>query len=189
MRAIFGLGNPGRKYEHTRHNIGFIILDFIAMHCKVPFRPGKGDYYFADLALAGERVLLVKPTTYMNRSGLAVHQVMRMFPLAEEDLLIIADDYHLPFATLRFRSKGSDGGHNGLKSIIQSLGSNEFSRMRFGIGDEFDDSVDFVLSRFNKQEMKLIEGILSDCLLAVEAWVQEGIEKAMNSFNRSLLQG
>ncbi len=188
MRVLFGLGNPGRQYEFTRHNIGYIIVDYIAFQNKVPFKPGKGDYYFSEVRIAGERVLLVKPTTFMNRSGLAVHQVMKFFPVGVEDLLVVTDDYHLPFATVRFRPQGSEGGHNGLKSIAQTLGSNEFNRMRFGIGNDFDDSVDFVLSRFSKKELALIDDILPDCADAVQTWVREGIDKTMNSFNRSLLR-
>ena len=121
MRIVVGLGNPGKKYEHTRHNIGFKIVDSYTMLFKSLFKPGKGDYYFTEINDHDERILVVKPTTYMNNSGLAVKHVMKYYPVKLEDLLVIYDDYHLPFGTLRFREKGSNGGHNGVKSIIYHL--------------------------------------------------------------------
>lgn len=187
MFVVIGLGNPGRKYEFTRHNIGFRIIDSIAEEYNVPFKSGKGDYYFAEFQFKGDRVILVKPVTFMNNVGLAVHQVFKYFPVSEQELLVVYDDFHLPFGTLRFRKEGSDGGHNGLKSIIYHLHSNVFDRLRFGIGTDFKDSVSFVLSKFNKSEEKGLESLVSESKLGIENWMVEGIELTMNKYNKMYL--
>jgi len=185
--VVIGLGNPGKKYELTRHNVGFRVVDYIANEYNIPFKSGKGDYYFAELLRKGERILLVKPVTYMNESGRAIYQILKYFPISEEDLLIVYDDYFLPFGTLRFRPEGSDGGHNGLKSIIYHLHSNKFDRLRFGIGSDFDDSVSYVLSKFSKPEDKLVNKLLPSVLDGIENWIEEGIELTMNKYNKMYL--
>ena len=130
---------------------------------------------------------MIKPTTYMNNSGNAVRHVVQYFKLALEDIIIIYDDYNLPFGTIRFRFSGSDGGHNGIKSIIYQLNSEQFSRMRFGIGNQFDDSVSFVLSDFNRQEEKELDRLLSISGEAIGEWIKNGIESAMNKYNKYYL--
>jgi len=185
--VIVGLGNPGKKYELTRHNIGFRVVDYIANDYKIPFKAGKGDYYFAEFLRKEERILLVKPVTYMNESGRAIYQALKYFPISIEDLLIVYDDYYLPFGTLRFRPEGGDGGHNGLRSIIYHLHSNQFDRLRFGIGSDFNDSVSYVLSKFSKPEEKEINELLPSVLSGIENWVDEGIEPTMNKFNKMYL--
>jgi PTH1 family peptidyl-tRNA hydrolase len=187
MRAIFGLGNPGRKYAGTRHNIGFNIVDFTAENFAISFRSGKGDYEVAETRIGEQKILLVKPTTYMNKSGLAVQQVVDYFALEVRDLLIVCDDYNLPFGTFRFRQGGSDGGHNGLYSIIYELKTDELNRFRFGIGGPVDEAVDFVLSRFDPAEREGIRHLLPIAGEAVKTWIEKGIEATMNSFNRSFL--
>jgi PTH1 family peptidyl-tRNA hydrolase len=188
LRVIFGLGNPGRSYQLTRHNIGFILLDHIQGFSNIPFRPGKGDYYYCDLRISDERVMLVKPTTYMNNSGLAVAQFLNYYKVDLSDALIVYDDYHLPFATLRFRGNGSAGGHNGVKSIIAHLGTQQFDRLRIGIGDQFKDSVNFVLSKFTKKELSILEDLLPEAYNGIKVWLASGLDAAMNQYNRSFNQ-
>ena len=184
MRAFIGLGNPGRQYQQTRHNIGFSLLDYIQRKCEIPFGPGKGDYYFSKVLLAGQDILLVKPVTYMNRSGFAVAQVMENFSISREDLLIIYDDFHLPFGEIRFRTRGSSAGHNGLNSIIYQLESEEFNRLKMGIGTPQDDTVDYVLSEFSETEKPKLEIVFRYSLEALELYLKEGMARAMNTFNR-----
>jgi len=188
LRVIIGLGNPGRSYHLTRHNVGFLLLDYIAGDYKIPFRPGKGDYYYCDLRISGERVALVKPTTYMNNSGLAVKQFLNYYKIDLADCLIVYDDYHLPLGTLRFRRSGSAGGHNGIKSIIAHLGTQDFDRLRIGIGDQFKDSVSFVLSKFSKKELSVLEEVIPEAYNGVKLWLKSGIDSAMNEYNRSFNQ-
>ena len=189
MHVIFGLGNPGKRYLNTRHNIGFILLDYIQSIYKVPFRAGKGDYYFMQFELDHETVLCVKPTTYMNLSGIAVRQVVEQFDVDLNNILVVLDDFQLPFGTLRFRKKGSAGGHNGLKSIIAELGTETFARLRFGIGDDFEDPIDFVLSDFTPSEIEgLREVLLPAAHQGIVVWGKEGIDQAMSQFNRQFFE-
>lgn len=184
MHVVFGLGNPGKRYLNTRHNIGFIFLDYIQSIYKVPFRAGKGDYYFSEITLFDKTVYLVKPTTYMNNSGLAVAQVVESFGLSEDSFLIVHDDFHLPFGKIRFKSKGSAGGHNGIKSIIFHLGTENFSRLKIGIGPPpAGDVIDFVLSDFSTDEKKRLESVLKLAFNGLQTWVRQGIRQAMNDFN------
>lgn len=187
MFVIVGLGNPGNKYRYTRHNIGFRIVDRIAQENNIPFKSGKGDYYLSEFEFKGERVILVKPVTFMNNTGLSIYQLLKYFPVSIEDLLIVYDDFNLPFGTLRFRKEGSDGGHNGLKSIIYHLHSNVFDRLRFGIGTDFKNSVSFVLSKFKKDEESKLEDLISAAITGVENWMSKGIEHTMNNFNKMYL--
>jgi len=184
MRALIGLGNPGRDYRFTRHNIGFLFLDYLQSKFNIPFCPGRGDYYFCETAFAGQKVLLVKPVTYINRSGLAVMQVMEQFELLKRDLLIIYDDFALPFADIRFRAKGSSAGHNGLKSIIYNLESEIFQRLKIGIGSPADNSIDHVLSKFTADEEKELIAIFERSFEAVKYWIEHGIDLTMNKFNQ-----
>ena len=185
MLAVFGLGNPGKKYQDTRHNIGFIVLDYVALNAGIPFKYGKGDYYFAETAIKDERVMLIKPTSYMNLSGIAVVQVCRSYQLSSDAVLVIYDDFQLPFGTIRFRKSGSDGGHKGIKSIIETLGTMAVNRLRIGIGDPFSGAVDFVLSAFNRIEQKALTELLPIISDGIICWVEDGIGKAMNLYNRS----
>ncbi|MGD9900085.1 MAG: aminoacyl-tRNA hydrolase [Calditrichaceae bacterium] len=187
MEVVFGLGNPGIRYRSTRHNIGFILLDYIKKDFIIPFRPGKGDYYFCELDLNGREILLVKPTTFMNNSGVAVRQVMEYFSVREDEILVVYDDFHLKFGTLRFRRTGSDGGHNGIKSIVASLETQNFGRLRIGIGGDFEDSIDFVLSSFSKDEQQKLEFVLKHAYDGIKIWLDEGIDRAMNTYNRNFL--
>jgi len=179
VHALIGLGNPGRSYSKTRHNAGYLLLDYLIQGHLIPFSPGKGDYYFCEY----NNLLLIKPTTYMNLSGRAVVQVMQDFSLPKENILVIYDDFHLPFGTFRFRARGSDGGHNGIKSIIYELESAVFDRLKIGIGSTFENSIDFVLSEFNPQELTDLESIYRLVAESISTWQEFGIEQAMNRFN------
>ena len=184
---ICGLGNPGRRYRLTRHNIGFIFLQYIQKQLNISFKPGKGEYNYCKAEIDNQLVLLIQPLTYMNLSGLAVCQVLEYFKLNSDDLLIIYDDFHLPFGELRFRKKGSSGGHNGIDSIIYHMNTEVFDRLKIGIGDDFENSVDFVLSKLNKKERDQIEVIMKSAYEAMNVWLTQGIDVAMNQFNRKVI--
>jgi PTH1 family peptidyl-tRNA hydrolase len=185
LLAIFGLGNPGKKYQETRHNIGFIVVDYIALNAGIPFKYGKGDYYFAETTISGEKVILAKPATYMNLSGVAVRQLYSYFKLSVEDLLIVYDDFQLPLGTVRFRKSGSDGGHKGIKSIIETSGTLAINRLRIGIGDPLYGAVDHVLSPFSRAEQKILAELLPIISDGILCWITQGVEKAMALYNRA----
>lgn len=185
MPVIVGLGNPGRKYAGTRHNIGYEVIDTLVESLSVRMGPGKGPFHVGDVHYRGHKLVLVKPTTYMNRSGDAVISVLNWFKVDSEECLICYDDLNLPVGTIRLRPHGSAGGHNGIKDIIQKLGTDRFPRLRIGIGDSFPEGrqVDYVLSRFSGSERKAINEVLEHSARAVFTFVTEGIDEAMNKFN------
>jgi peptidyl-tRNA hydrolase, PTH1 family len=139
VRIVLGIGNPGKRYENTRHNIGFIILNTFAQNNNLSFIPSKSDYYYSAGEIEGSAFILVKPSTYVNNSGIAAGHALSIFNVAIEDLLVVVDDINLGTGSFRVRASGGDGGHNGLKSIIYHLQSNEFPRIRIGIGSGFPD--------------------------------------------------
>jgi len=185
------LGNPGRKYAETRHNIGFIVVGELTKRAGVKIRPGKGSFHLGRANFSGDSAILVLPTTYMNRSGIAVRQVVENEELAPEELLIVMDDFELPFGQLRIRKIGSGGGHNGMSDIVDRLDSRNIPRLRIGIGEppERMDSADYVLSRFSPSERKELPDIVISAVLAIETAIIEGIDAAMNSFNRKNSEG
>ena len=189
MHALIGLGNPGNRYEDTRHNIGFRVVDHFSAVKKIPFKSGKGDYYYKELDIRNQLVMIFKPTTYMNESGRAARQICEHFSIPVDRLLVICDDFNLPFGEFRFRTKGSDGGHNGLRSIIYQLETENFDRFRFGIGDQFTDAVEFVLNKFSKREMKQLNELLPISTEAIHHWLEKGIEQTMNQYNRQYING
>ncbi len=181
---IVGLGNIGEEYRYTRHNIGFDVVDSMAASSKTTFQTGRyGD--IASLRLKGRHVTLLKPSTYMNLSGNAVRYWMQKEDVPLENVLVITDDVALPLGKIRLRMKGSDAGHNGLKHIIEILGTDNFSRLRFGIGNDFPKGfqVDFVLGKWNDEERKTIEDRLEICVKAIQNFVLMGIQQTMNTFN------
>lgn len=188
MFVLIGLGNPGKRYLNTRHNIGYLVVDQLAAIDNIPFKAGKGDYYYTEFAHHGERILLVKPSTYMNRSGVAVRHVLNYFPVLEQDILIVYDDFNLPYGTIRFRPQGSDGGHNGIRSVIYELQTDSFDRLRFGIGDDFHDAVRHVLAVFAKQELEDLNKLVDISRQGIELWIENSIDETMNNFNRSYLE-
>ncbi len=184
MKVVVGLGNPGSQYAGTRHNIGWLVMDRVAERAGWTGKGRQRDA--ANVAMGRYRGLdltIVKPLTYMNDSGLAVRKVMAREHAPLQDVLIVADDFALPFGKLRFRENGGHGGHNGLRSIIDELGTEKFSRLRVGIGDPVRDGRDHVLSRFEPDEAQRLDELLDAAADAVEAWARDGTSKAANRFN------
>jgi PTH1 family peptidyl-tRNA hydrolase len=185
MKLIVGLGNPGRKYEKTRHNVGFETLNLVAERGAAPAAKDKFDGRLAEVTIAGERSLLLWPHTLMNLSGQSVLGAVSFYQLPLTELLVVCDDFNLSLGTLRFRSQGSAGGQKGLQDIIRRLGTEEISRLRIGIGPVPDawDAADFVLSRFAAGERPVIDETIERAAEGVECWVAEGIATSMNKFN------
>ena len=183
---VVGLGNPGEKYENTRHNVGFLTVDELAERARVPVQKLKYRALTNTVELGGARALLMKPVTYMNLSGEAVGQAARFYKIPPERVLVISDDVSLPLGKLRIRKSGSAGGHNGLKNIIQHLGTDQFPRVKIGVGEKpypDYDMADWVLSRFTGEDLKTITQAVKRAADAVECFVREGPDKAMNRFN------
>ena len=181
---IAGLGNVGAKYENTRQNIGFRILDELAREKEVSFETEKlGD--IANFKFKGRTFILLKPSTYMNLSGKAVNYWMQKEKIKHENLLVVTDDLNLPFGTLRLKTKGSDGGHNGLKDIQNILGTNKYNRFRFGIGDKFSrgQQVDYVLGEWSSEEESEMKERLETSVKLIESFGTAGVSNTMNSFN------
>lgn len=179
---IVGLGNIGAEYENTRHNIGFKTLDAFAKASNVVFEPNR----LADTAIAkfkGRRLVLIKPTTYMNLSGKAVNYWMQTEKIPLENVLIITDDIALPFGTLRLKGKGSDGGHNGLKNINQVIGNQQYARLRFGVGNEFSKGkqVDYVLGKWNEEEERDLEERINQCCKIIQGFATIGLNRTMSA--------
>ena len=187
MRTILGIGNPGHHYASNRHNIGFLILDFFASKKKIEFIPSKGDYYQANGSIGNRKFLLIKPTTYVNRCGIAAKELFNSHNLLTEEILVICDDTNLSLGSVRVRLSGGDGGHNGLASIIYYLNSNYFPRIRIGVGQnaEIDRLADFVLSDFNKDEIQKLQPAIEKTVLLIEEFVKGG-SKAMLDLNSKL---
>ncbi len=188
MKLIVGLGNPGREYRETRHNVGFMVVEEIARRYALSWAqaPAQVPDAFIAKRYGTEPVLLAKPLTYMNLSGDAVATLMRYYDVPVEDALIVVDEADLPFGKLRARARGSAGGHNGLKSIIERLGTTEFSRLRLGVGRGGDDRrklSDHVLSIFERSERAELESFITRAADAAEMFAAEGILKVMNTYN------
>ena len=186
MKLIVGLGNPGKEYERTRHNAGFEVMDEIARQESASISQKKFKALVDKVNIGGQSVLLMKPQTYMNNSGEAVRAAMDFYHLQPQDLLVIYDDMDLAVGRLRLRQKGSAGGHNGIKSIIDYLGTDAFPRIKVGIGGkprpEYD-LADWVLSRFTEAERREIDGAAANCLPAAEMIIKGDFEGAMAKFN------
>jgi PTH1 family peptidyl-tRNA hydrolase len=185
MKVLVGLGNPGRKYEGTRHNIGFDLHGEMARRGAAARPKVKFEAELSEMMVGSERLLLVAPQTFMNLSGRSVRQVLDFFQLAPEDLLVACDDINLPLGKLRLRKSGSAGGQKGLASILQHLGTENVPRLRIGVDlpQGTRDTADYVLSRFAKSEVPVMEEALHRAANAVESWLTDGIDAAMNRFN------
>lgn len=187
MKIVAGLGNPGRKYSGTRHNVGFEVVAELARRFSADGWKNRFEAETAEVQVGGERVLLLAPQTYMNLSGRSIRSAVTFYKVAVSDLLVICDDLNLDLGRLRLRASGTAGGQNGLKNIIDQLGTTEFPRLRVGIGrpPEGQDTVNYVLQTFAKSERDtMMDSVLKACD-ATELWVKEGVEQAMNKFNRS----
>ena len=185
MKLIVGLGNPGMQYSATRHNIGFEAIDSIAEYQRISVNKNKFKALIGEGTIKGERVILMKPQTYMNLSGESVGACCSWYKIAPEDIIIIYDDVSLEVGQMRIRKTGSAGGHNGIKSIIQHLGGSVFPRIKVGVGEKPPGwtLADYVLGRFQEEEMKVICPKLKDVNDAVEMMIDKGVDQAMNIYN------
>jgi PTH1 family peptidyl-tRNA hydrolase len=181
---VTGLGNVGDEYHNTRHNIGFTILDALAKASNIDFSDKKYGSV-TEYRYKGRAFILLKPSTYVNLSGKAVNYWIQKESIPMENLLVLADDLSLPFGTIRLRSKGGDGGHNGLTSIIEVIGHQNFARLRFGIGGDFPygTQVDYVLGKWIKDEMSQLPGKISLCHDIIKSFGTVGIDRTMNTYN------
>lgn len=192
MKLIVGLGNPGRRYAETRHNVGWWALDHLADVWHFEGWRAEGDALLMEGRVAEERVRLVKPQTYMNLSGVALRPYLRRLEWSGlQDLLVVVDEVAIPLGTFRLRATGSAGGHNGLKSIEATLGTRDYARLRIGIAPldparQVGDLADFVLDSFEAAEQKVVRDLLPRIGDAVECWAREGIQPAMNAYNRKV---
>ena len=183
---VVGLGNPGEKYEETRHNVGFMVADELGKRGSFSIQKVKYHALTSTATIGGQGALVMKPTTYMNLSGEAVGEAARFYKIPPDHVLVISDDVDLPLGKLRLRTNGSAGGHNGLKSIIQHLGSDQFPRLKVGVGGKPHpdyDMADWVLSKFQGEDKKLIDETVKRAAEAVECLLKDGPQKAMNRFN------
>ena len=185
MPLIVGLGNMGNEYMGTRHNVGFDIIYHIADTLSVTLKPGGGPWLSAEARFKGQRVVLVTPTTYMNNSGLAVSKAIKFFDIPIADCLVCTDDINLAPGVIRIKPSGSAGGHNGLSDIIERLGTNQFARLRFGVGNNYQRGrqADYVLSPFDPDEEEVVAQGIDKSHDAVLNFIREGIVPTMNKFN------
>ncbi len=186
VKAVVGLGNPGARYRRTRHNVGFMLVDELSSRFGVKFKGGKGEYIIG----ISEKLdtAFIKPLTFMNNSGVAVKDIVKRYDVDVEDLLVIYDDLDLVLGRFKLKKNGSGGTHNGIKSIIYHLNSNNFPRLKMGIDvagrRENGSSEDYVLSNFTRSEKEQIQNLLPEAADAVEAFISEGLEKTMNTYNQ-----
>lgn len=183
MFLVVGLGNPGSQYEDTRHNIGFKVIDNIAKEYNIEINRQKFKGIYGEGFINGEKVILLKPTTYMNLSGESIREVVDFYKLTNEDLVVIYDDISLDVGRLRLREKGSAGGHNGIKSIIAHLGTDVFPRIKVGVGQPDVDLVNYVLGKFTSKEMEVLSESIDASTKAVSEIIKYDVKSAMNKFN------
>lgn len=185
MYIVVGLGNPGRNYEYTRHNVGFLAIDRLAEKIGVKVKKIKFKGLYEETNISGEKVILLKPQTYMNNSGEAVRDIMNFYKVEPENIIVIVDDIDIAPFSLKIKKNGSAGTHNGLKSIIYQIQSDQFPRVKIGVGNNEKkiDLADYVLSGFSKTDGKLIEEAIDKAADSVIEIIQNGIESAMNKFN------
>ncbi|MFA7484622.1 MAG: aminoacyl-tRNA hydrolase [Phycisphaerae bacterium] len=193
MKIIAGLGNPGKEYEGTRHNVGFDVIDVLAGKLNIDVKRRKFSARFGQGEIDNDKLILLKPWTFMNRSGEAVATAVGFYKIELGSLLVVTDDMALEPGRIRLRAKGSAGGHNGLKDIIEELGSEDFARLRVGIGSARQQETeysspsarDYVLGRFEKQEKKILDTAVERAVQAVMCWITKGIDAAMNEYNKN----
>lgn len=184
MKIVVGLGNPGKRYHATRHNVGFAVIDSLAAGSDVSGFQARFESQVAEWRHDAEKVLLIKPETFMNLSGRAVRAALDFYQVPVAGLLVVCDDINLPLGKLRFRARGTHGGHNGLRDIQNHLGTNEYARLRIGVGAPPEaDAVDHVLGRFQPSEKKVIDDAIAQAVQGAVLWVGQGIEACMNQYN------
>lgn len=185
MYIIAGLGNPTKEYDKTRHNIGFCVIDELAERNRIAVNGKKHKAFYGKGSMKGEKVVLLKPRTFMNLSGESILEAANFYKVPNENIIIIYDDINLDVGQIRIRAKGSAGGHNGIKSIISHLGTMEFPRVKVGVGDKPKgmDLADYVLGRFDKEDASAVLEGVRHAALAVEMLLESGMEQAMNQFN------
>jgi PTH1 family peptidyl-tRNA hydrolase len=187
LYVVVGLGNPGIKYELTRHNIGFQILDRLALKYKMKFKSSKKEYDYSEGVMNSSDFFLVKPTSFMNLSGEAVSDFLDDHPVEFENVLVLVDDVNLPVGEIRLRKSGSDGGHNGIKSILYSLQNDSFPRLRFGIGNEFEkgEMANFVLAKFTKEEFETVNENVEFAVELIEKFISGGYKTMLDFYSKS----
>jgi PTH1 family peptidyl-tRNA hydrolase len=185
MKLVVGLGNPGRRYEGTRHNVGFVVLAELARKCAAGKAKSKFHGLVFDASLGGQPALLLCPETFMNLSGTSVQEAQSFYKIALEDLLVICDDINLPLGKLRLRGSGSSGGQKGLEDVIRRLGTEDFARLRIGVGQPAEgwSWVDYVLSKFTKDEIPVVAEASCRAADAAADWAREGLQYCMNRYN------
>jgi PTH1 family peptidyl-tRNA hydrolase len=183
MKVIVGLGNPGTRYNGTRHNVGFAVVDLLAAGPRAGRFQSRFQAQLAELSEDAEKILLVKPETFMNLSGRSVRQLVDFYQLPLTDLLVVCDDINLPLGKLRVRARGTHGGHNGLRDIQNHLGTTEYARLRIGVDAPREDAVDHVLGRFRPAERDVIDDAVQLAAQAAIVWALSGIEPCMNQYN------
>jgi len=186
VRIIVGIGNPGSRYKNNRHNVGFQFLDYYAEKKSLNFKASKFDYFFAEGELESNPFLLLKPATYVNNSGVAVLSSVQEYDISINDLLVIVDDVNIPTAEIRIRKSGGDGGHNGLSSIIYHLNSDDFPRLRIGVGNNYSagNLPDYVLSDFDPKDQKELMKVFESSVHLVDDFIKDGFQKMLNSYSQ-----
>ena len=181
MKVIVGLGNPGSNYSLTKHNFGFWVVDKLVKQSSLKYKAGKGEYVFAQ----SNEYMFVKPTTYMNNSGIAIKQFLNYYKLDTSSLIIIYDDIDIDLGKIKFRAKGTDGGHNGIKSVIYHLGTDSFDRLKLGIATSMNmrPSEQYVLKAFPKKYNNLVDEVIENATSGINYYLKNGISKTMNNFN------
>jgi peptidyl-tRNA hydrolase, PTH1 family len=182
-KIVVGLGNPGRQYAQTRHNFGFFVVEELAKRTSAPSSRKRMNAEISEARYGDDRLILVMPQTFMNASGVAVREIMRWYKVKPEDVLVVVDDLDLPYGQIRLRTRGSAGGHNGLKSIFHETGTQEIPRLRVGIGRSGHHAIGHVLSKFSAEEQETLPRLIEEATDAVELWLSKGALEAMNLIN------
>ena len=183
MFLVVGLGNIGKQYEHTRHNVGFDVIDLISDRYNIPVSREKFKGMYGEGNICGEKIILLKPSTYMNLSGESVREIANFYKIENENIIVLYDDISLDVGRLRVRSQGSAGGHNGIKNIIANLGTDIFPRVKIGVGQPEGELVSHVLGKFSKEDSEKLKEVFKVSMDAVENVISSGITEAMNRFN------
>ncbi len=186
MKIVLALGNPGERYEATRHNVGWMVADEVARRVKASFKPGRGEYYEARGVWRGSEVVLAKPTTWMNNSGVAAQQALERNSVEPSEMLVLVDEVQFPVGKIQLKPSGSDGGHNGVGSLLYHLDTDAFPRLRCGVDRNFSagEMVDYVLSPFTAEERPAVEAMINEACEGTLAWIELGTAQAMNIVNR-----